>query len=128
MLWTVFVVMRTTEFMVCPRDVADWLGPTGVRTVVHRWMRLVAADAELAPYLLGIDRPRLAGQLAAQLSSAMRGLGGRRRSAVGLWRRLGLTEEQHVRVLDYLAAVLWVLDLPVDTIFEVQRAAGAPRP
>ncbi|NLU80056.1 globin [Micromonospora sp. HNM0581] len=114
--------------MVCPRDVADWLGPTGVRTVVHRWMRLVAADAELAPYLLGIDRPRLAGQLAAQLSSAMRGLGGRRRSAVGLWRRLGLTEEQHVRVLDYLAAVLWVLDLPVDTIFEVQRAAGAPRP
>jgi hemoglobin len=30
-------------------------------------------------------------------------------------------------VLDYLAAVLWVLDLPVDTIVAVQRVAGADR-
>jgi hemoglobin len=121
------MVMRTTELVVCPRDAFDWLGPAGVRTVVHRWMRLVAADAELAPYLLGIDRPRLATQLAAQLTSALDGPAGAGRPAGGMWRRLGLTEEQHLRVLDYLAAVLWVLDLPVDTIVAVQRVAGADR-
>lgn len=119
--------MRTTEVVLCPRDAFDWLGPAGVRTVVHRWMRLVAADAELAPYLLGIDRPRLATQLAAQLTSALGGPTGAGRSAGGAWRPLGLTDEQHVRVLDYLAAVLWMLDLPVDTIVAAQRVAGGER-
>ncbi|RIV36068.1 globin [Micromonospora radicis] len=109
----------------CPRDAFDWLGPAGVRGVVHRWMRLVAADAELAPYLLGIDRPRLATHLAAQLTTALGGPAGAHRPGGGGWRRLGLTEEQHWRVLDYLAAVLWVLDLPIDTITAAQRSASA---
>ncbi|WP_233559062.1 globin family protein [Micromonospora radicis] len=119
------MAMRTTELVTCPRDAFDWLGPAGVRGVVHRWMRLVAADAELAPYLLGIDRPRLATHLAAQLTTALGGPAGAHRPGGGGWRRLGLTEEQHWRVLDYLAAVLWVLDLPIDTITAAQRSASA---
>ncbi|RIW41371.1 globin [Micromonospora endophytica] len=108
----------------CPRDVVDWLGPAGVRGVVHRWMRLVAADAELAPYLLGIDRLRFATQLTAQLASALGGPVGAGRPVGGAWRRLGLTEEQQLRVLDYLAAVLWTLDLPSHTIFAATRSAA----
>ncbi|TDC81841.1 globin [Micromonospora sp. KC606] len=104
----------------CPRNSFDWLGPAGVRGAVNRWLRLVAADAELAPYLLGIDRPRLAACLAAQLTSVLGGpVGGP--AAGGVWCRLGLSEEQQWRVLDYLAAVLWALDLPVDTIMRAQR-------
>ncbi|WP_433531682.1 globin [Micromonospora sp. CA-263727] len=117
--------MRTTELVACPRNAFDWLGPAGVRGVVSRWMRLVASDAELAPYLLGIDRPRLATHLAAQLGGALGGPVGAAGPGGGAWRRLGLTEEQHWRVLDYLAAVLWVLDLPVDTIIAAQRVTGA---
>ncbi|OWV13807.1 globin [Micromonospora wenchangensis] len=111
----------------CPRNVFDWLGPAGVRAVVIRWLRLVAADAELAPYLIGLDRPRLAGRLTAQLASALGGPasgGGGGRAAAGAWRRLGLTDEQHWRVLDYLAAVLCGLGLPVDTIVAAQRAVA----
>ncbi|MBM7079422.1 MULTISPECIES: globin [Micromonospora] len=119
--------MRTTELVTCPRSVFDWLGPAGVRAVVIRWLRLVAADAELAPYLIGLDRPRLAGRLTAQLASALGGPGGGR-AVGGAWRRLGLTDEQHWRVLDYLAAVLCGLGLPVDTIVAAQRAvAGEAR-
>ncbi|WP_431917136.1 globin [Micromonospora wenchangensis] len=119
--------MRTTELVTCPRSVFDWLGPAGVRAVVIRWLRLVAADAELAPYLIGLDRPRLAGRLTAQLASALGGPasgGGGGRAAGGAWRRLGLTDEQHWRVLDYLAAVLCGLGLPVDTIVAAQRAVA----
>ncbi|WP_243706049.1 MULTISPECIES: globin [unclassified Micromonospora] len=112
--------MRTTELVNCPRHSFDWLGPAGVRGAVNRWLRLVAADAELAPYLLGIDRPRLAGHLAAQLTAALGGpVAGR--PAGGAWCRLGLSEEQHWRVLDYLAAVLWALDLPSDLIAQAQH-------
>ncbi|MER5453818.1 globin [Micromonospora sp. NPDC002389] len=121
------MVMRTTELVACSRNAIDWLGPAGVRGVVHRWMRLVAADAELAPYLLGIDRRRLATHLAAELTPALGGPGRAIGSVGGVWRRLGLTPEQHWRVLDYLAAVLWRLDLPVDTIIAVQRVVGAER-
>ncbi|MFI7075764.1 globin [Micromonospora sp. NPDC049903] len=121
------MVMRTTELVACSRNAIDWLGPAGVRGVVHRWMRLVAADAELAPYLLGIDRPRLATRLAAELTPALGGPVRSIGSVGGVWRRLGLTTEQHWRVLDYLAAVLWRLDLPVDTITAVQRVVGAER-
>ncbi|WP_245722746.1 globin [Micromonospora matsumotoense] len=110
--------------------------------MVIRWLRLVAADAELAPYLIGLDRPRLAGRLTAQLATALggpgsgvgpgsgggMGSGGGGRAAGGAWRRLGLTDEQHWRVLDYLAAVLCGLGLPVDTIVAAQRAvAGEAR-
>ncbi|MGB2567643.1 globin [Micromonospora citrea] len=116
--------VRTTELVTCPRNTFDWLGPAGVRDVVIRWLRLVAADAELAPYLIGIDRPRLATHLAAQLTTALGGPGGGR-AVGGAWRRLGLTEEQRWRVRDYLAAVLWALDVPVDTIVRAQREVGA---
>ncbi|MEV4479076.1 globin [Micromonospora coxensis] len=110
----------TTELVTCPRNTFDWLGPAGVRGVVIRWLRLVAADAELAPYLIGIDRPRLATHLTTALGGPVGG-----RTVGGTWRRLGLTEEQHWRVLDYLAAVLWALDVPVDTIARAQRETGA---
>ncbi|SBT52511.1 globin family protein [Micromonospora auratinigra] len=118
--------MRTTELVGCPRGTDDWLGPVGVRDVVLRWLRLVAADAELAPYLRGIDRPRLAGQLAAQLTVALGGPAGGNRPQGGAWRRLGLSQEQHWRVLDYLAAALWALDLPVQTIVAAQRVMAGP--
>ena len=81
----------------CPRDPVDRLGPAGVRGVVVHWLRLVAADAELAPYLIGIDRPHLVGRL---------------------------TEEQHLRVLDYLAASLYRHDVPFDVIVIAQRVAA----
>ncbi|WP_328339722.1 globin [Micromonospora sp. NBC_00421] len=117
--------MRTTELVSCPRNAFDWLGPAGVRAVVIRWLRLVAADAELAPYLIGLDRPRLACRLTALLAATLGDPGGDGgRAAGGVWRRLGLTDEQHWRVLDYLAAVLCGLGLPVDTIVAAQRAVA----
>ena len=99
-----------------------------MRGVVIRWLRLVAADAELAPYLIGIDRSRLATHLAAQLAAALGGPADGGRPPGGVRRRCDLSEEQHWRVLDYLAAALWALDLPVEAIVAVQRAvAGRPR-
>ncbi|MDZ5447533.1 hypothetical protein U2F26_33325 [Micromonospora sp. 4G57] len=50
---------------------AGWLDPAGVRDAVARWLRLVAADAELAPYLIWVDRARLAGHLALTLTAAL---------------------------------------------------------
>jgi hemoglobin len=117
--------VRTTELVNCPRSAFSWLGPTGVRRVVIRWLRLVAADAELATYLVGLDRPRLSAQLGAQLAAVLDSPGAAAGRAVGrTWRRLGLTEEQHWRVLDYLAAVLCALDLPVDTVVAIRRAVA----
>ncbi|MBW4705074.1 MULTISPECIES: globin [unclassified Micromonospora] len=117
--------MRTTELVTCPRNAFDWLGPAGVRAVVIRWLRLVASDAELAPYLIGLDRPWLARRLTALLAVALGDPGGDGgRAAGGAWRRLGLTDEQHWRVLDYLAAVLCGLGLPVDTVVAAQRAVA----
>lgn len=108
----------------CPRDPVDRLGPAGVRGVVVRWLRLVAADAELAPYLIGIDRPHLVGRLTEQLGAALGGPVAARRPAGGHWRRLGLTEEQHLRVLDYLAASLYRHDVPFDVIVVAKRVAS----
>ncbi|MFI9639403.1 globin [Micromonospora sp. NPDC051925] len=117
--------VRTTELVTCPRNAFDWLGPAGVRGAVIRWLRLVAADAELAPYLIGLDRPRFACRLTAQLTAALGGPGPAGvRAADGAWRRLGLTDEQHWRVLDYLAAVLCGLDLPAATIVAAQRVVA----
>ena len=41
---------------------------------MHRWLRLIAADAEPAPYLIGVDRRRLAALLAARLDAALGGV------------------------------------------------------
>jgi hemoglobin len=55
--------------------VSDEEVAVAVRAVVKhapaRWLRLVAADAELAPYLVGVDRARLAGHLALTLTVAL---------------------------------------------------------
>lgn len=116
--------MRTKELVTCPRDPVDRLGPAGVRGVVVRWLRLVAADAELAPYLIGIDRPHLVDRLTEQLGAALGGPVTTRRTCVGHWRCLGLSEEQHLRVLDYLAASLYRHDVPFDVITVAQRIAA----
>ncbi|MET9298685.1 globin [Micromonospora aurantiaca] len=124
--------MRTTELVTCPREPCERLGPVAVRAAVHRWLRLIAADAELAPYLIGVDRRRLAALLTARLGAA---LGGTRRSPDGVPadagepvlggpRRPPLTGEQRWRVLDYLAAALWTLDLPAATVVDAQRAVA----
>ncbi|GAB2940713.1 hypothetical protein GCM10027280_31540 [Micromonospora polyrhachis] len=101
-----------------------WLGgPAAVRDAVRRWLRLVSADAELAPYLVGVDVPRLAGHLALLLTSALGGPAGDIvRPVVGAWRGLGLTEAHHRRVVDYLTGVLWAMDLPASGIARVGRA------
>jgi hypothetical protein len=99
------------------------LGPAGVREVVARWLRLVAADAELAPYLIGVDLARLAGHLALTLTVALGGPPGNiARPAAGAWRGLGLTEAHHRRVVDYLAGVLWALDVPAGAVAVARRA------
>ena len=89
----------------------------GVRDAVARWLRLVAADAELASYLVGVDRARLAGHLALTLTVALGGPAGDiARPAAGAWRGLGLTEAQHRRVVDYLAGVLRAFDVPAGAV------------
>ncbi|MGA4687357.1 globin [Micromonospora sp. AB353] len=99
------------------------LGPAGVRDAVARWLRLVAADAELAPYLIGADRARLAGHLALTLTVALGGPAGDiARPAAGAWRGLGLTEAHHRRVVDYLAGALWALDVPAGAVAAARRA------
>ncbi|MER6584726.1 globin family protein [Micromonospora chalcea] len=123
--------MRTTELVTCPREPRDRLGPVAVREAVHRWLRLIAADAELAPYLIGVDRRRLAALLTDRLNAA---LGGVWRSpggagpdggpVLGGARRPPLSEEQRWRVLDYLAAALWTLDLPPTALVDAQRAVA----
>ncbi|MEU1758881.1 hypothetical protein ACFYO8_14845 [Micromonospora sp. NPDC005257] len=101
----------------------SWPGSAAVREAVARWLRLVAADAELAPYLVGVDRARLAGHLALTLTVALGGPAGDiARPAAGAWRGLGLTEAQHRRVVDYLAGVLWALDVPACSVAAAQRA------
>ncbi|WP_018786731.1 hypothetical protein [Micromonospora sp. CNB394] len=123
--------MRTTELVTCPREPADRLGPVAVRAAVHRWLRLIAADAELAPYLIGVDRRWLAALLAARLDAALRGMRqgpddgpGDAGPVLGGPLRSPLTGEQCWRVLDYLAAALWSLDLPAATVVHAQRAVA----
>lgn len=72
---------------------------------IGQWLRLVVADAELSPYLIGVDLERLGAHLAAGLAAAVEG-----QPATDPWRGFGLSEEQHRRVVDYLAGVLWALD------------------
>ncbi|MEV6816643.1 FAD-binding oxidoreductase [Micromonospora sp. NPDC051296] len=69
-----------------------------VREAVARWLSLVAADAELSPYLIGVDWDRLKAHLARSLTS---GTGGEAEIP-----RLGWSEAQHRRAVDYLLGVL----------------------
>lgn len=88
-----------------------------VQEVVGRWLRLVVADAELSPYLIGVDLERLGAHLAAGLAAAVEG-----QPREDPWRGFGLSEEQHRRVVDYLAGVLWALDVPDERIDRARRA------
>ncbi|MEV4488651.1 hypothetical protein AB0K04_00870 [Micromonospora coxensis] len=83
--------------------------------ITSTWLRLVVADAELSPYLIGVDLDRLATHLAAALDTG---------GAVDAWRGLGLSEAQHRRIVDYLTGVLWALDLPEDRIAQVTKAVS----
>ncbi|MGW1057352.1 hypothetical protein [Micromonospora rubida] len=94
-----------------------------VREAVWQWLRLVAADAELEPYLVGVDLGRFADHLVATLGPALDG------RAADAWPGLGLGEEQHRRLVDYLAGVLWALDVPQAAIAAARAAfAGEARP
>ncbi|KXK59345.1 hypothetical protein AWW66_24690 [Micromonospora rosaria] len=84
-----------------------------------RWLRLVVADAELSPYLIGVDLRRLGAHLAASVTAALAG-----RPVDDPWQGLGLSEEQHRRILDYLIGVLWASDLPQERIAMVRTAVG----
>jgi truncated hemoglobin YjbI len=97
-------------------------GSPAVCDAVRRWLRLVAADAELAPYLVGVDLSRLAGHLALLLTAALGGPGGNiARPVAGAWRGLGLTEAHHRRVVDYLTGVLWAMGLPAAGVAAAAR-------
>ncbi|WP_233513410.1 FAD-binding oxidoreductase [Micromonospora craterilacus] len=69
-----------------------------VREAVGRWLSLVAADTELSPYLIGVDWDRLKAHLARSLTS---GTGGEAEIP-----RLGWSEAQHRRAVDYLTGIL----------------------
>ncbi|WP_432899201.1 hypothetical protein ACQP1S_23465 [Micromonospora matsumotoense] len=86
--------------------------------IVRRWLRLVTADAELSPYLVGVDRVRLAAHLTASVAAALAG------EPADAWGGLGLSEEQHRRVGDYLVGVCWAADLPDKRIAQVRRAVA----
>ncbi|MGB2567654.1 hypothetical protein ACPFP2_04255 [Micromonospora citrea] len=83
--------------------------------IARTWLRLVIADAEISPYLIGVDLERLAAHLAAVLDNP---------TAVHGWPGLGLSEAQHRRMVDYLTGVLWALDLPEDRIAQVTTAVS----
>ncbi|WP_229399567.1 hypothetical protein [Micromonospora okii] len=90
-----------------------------VQEAVWQWLRLVAVDAELEPYLVGVDLGRFARHLEAVLGAA---LGDDDVVAEGPWQGLGMSEEQHRRVVDYLAGVLWAGNLPEATISAARAA------
>ncbi|MFG3697601.1 hypothetical protein ACGF5C_06720 [Micromonospora sp. NPDC047620] len=90
-----------------------------VQEAVGQWLRLVVADAELWPYLIGVDLDRLGAHLAASLAAALEG-----QPTLDPWRGLGLSEAQHRRIMDYLAGVLWALDLPDDQVSRARRVFG----
>ncbi len=98
-------------------------GASGVRDAVARWLRLVAADVELAPFLVGVDEARLGGHLALVLTLALGGPCGDfvRPAETGVWRGLGLGEGQHRRIVDYLSGVLWAMGLPAGVVGSVVR-------
>ncbi|MEU5722743.1 FAD-binding oxidoreductase [Micromonospora sp. NPDC047738] len=70
------------------------------REAVARWLSLVAADAELSPYLIGMDWDRLKAHPARSLTSAT---GVEVEPEIP---RLGWSEAQHRRAVDYLLGVL----------------------
>ncbi|MER5332910.1 hypothetical protein [Micromonospora sp. NPDC002717] len=84
---------------------------------VGQWLRLVVADAELSPYLIGVDLDRLGAHLAASLAAALDG-----QPIPDPWRGIGLSEAQHRRIVDYLAGVLWALGLSDDRVARARRA------
>ncbi|MEU7917422.1 hypothetical protein ACGFIP_16625 [Micromonospora zamorensis] len=90
--------------------------------MVARWLRLVVADAELSPYLIGVDLGRLSAHLTASLGNA---LDGEATPPAG-WGGLGLSEAQHRRVVDYLVGVLWAAELPEARIAQARRAFEVP--
>ncbi|GAA2709472.1 FAD-binding oxidoreductase [Micromonospora olivasterospora] len=69
-----------------------------IREAAARWLSLVAADAELSSYLIGVDWDRLKAHLARSLTSAPTG-----EAEVP---DLGWSEAQHRRAADYLT---WAL-------------------
>ncbi|GIJ30124.1 hypothetical protein Vqi01_52860 [Micromonospora qiuiae] len=75
---------------------------------VGRWLRLVRADAELSPYLIGVDLDRLTAHLTRQLAAGGVVLDG--------WP--GLPEAQRRRAADYLTGVLAADDQPPGAITE----------
>ncbi|MCW3839155.1 FAD-binding oxidoreductase [Micromonospora yasonensis] len=62
----------------------------GIPEAVTRWLSLVAADAELSPYLIGVDRDRLAAHVARALTSGTE------------VPSLGWSEAEHRRAESYL--------------------------
>ncbi|GAB3150675.1 hypothetical protein GCM10027290_38590 [Micromonospora sonneratiae] len=104
-------------------SVFDRIGPRGVGDVVARWLRLVAADTELSPYLIGVDLPRLGGHLALQLTVALGGpVGDIACSTVGVWHGFGLSESQHRRVVAYLTGTLQTIGVPQEVAEQAGRA------
>ncbi|MFG1799945.1 hypothetical protein ACGFI4_07190 [Micromonospora carbonacea] len=86
--------------------------------IVRRWLRLVVADAELSPYLVGVDLDRIAAHLTASLTAALA------REPADAWGGLGLSEAQRRRIGDYLVGVCWAADLPGERIAQACRAVG----
>ncbi|MGK5443249.1 FAD-binding oxidoreductase [Micromonospora sp. URMC 105] len=68
---------------------------------VAHWLNLLAADTELSPYLIGVDRDRLTAHLARSLTTAPGG-----GALLDGWSGLGWSEAQHRRAVNYLARVL----------------------
>ncbi|TDC47820.1 hypothetical protein E1258_28325 [Micromonospora sp. KC207] len=86
--------------------------------IVRRWLRLVVADAELSPYLVGVDLDRIAAHLTVSLTAALAG------EPADAWGGLGLSEAQCRRIGDYLVGVCWAADLPGERIAQVRRAVA----
>ncbi|GAB2932721.1 hypothetical protein GCM10027280_20520 [Micromonospora polyrhachis] len=89
------------------------LGSIGVRDAVGRWLWLVEADTELRPFLVGVDRVRLAGHLALLLTAALGGpTGDVVRPCAAAWAGLGMSEGQHRRAVNYLVGTLRAMGVP----------------
>ncbi|MEU4712188.1 FAD-binding oxidoreductase [Micromonospora purpureochromogenes] len=70
------------------------------REAIAHWLTLLAADAELSPYLIGVDRDRLTAHLARALTTAPGG-----GALLDGWGGLGWSEAQHRRAVNYLTRV-----------------------
>ena len=65
---------------------------------------------------------RLAAHLTASVTAALAG------EPADAWGGLGLSEEQHRRIGDYLVGVCWAADLPDERIAQVRRAVAPEIP